>query len=262
MIALHLKHRTRGKVAATRTGKGKIMSTTRFKSPDFAMDDSEDSMSPAPRGRPRKAARQINEAWFTERLKEAKLSMRALASMLAKDVSALSRTFSGSREATAGEVAEIASTLGVSVADVLTHLGYDAPRHGASVIGEIRPDGRITASTRRSGEFINIPSIQTGARLLICRTAGGPLAHWDGACVIYYERANRTVPADAIGRICVIEAASELVPIIGVLTQPPNRRGGYRVQMLGSNDVVEVQDVIRASPVAQFVFGVDKDAAR
>lgn len=65
----------------------------------------------------------VDKQWFVDRWTEKGLSLRKVAGMMQIDPSALSRMLNGERGVKVGEVAKIATALGVSKDDVLSHIG-------------------------------------------------------------------------------------------------------------------------------------------
>lgn len=205
------------------------------------------------RGRPRKETLTVDTAWFEARLRGAGLSQRGLAAKLARDVSIISRTLHGSREATAGDVAQFADLLGVPANEVLRRLGYEVKPLGVTITGALRPDGRITAITAKSGHWHVLPPADTSDKALIAETRGGPLSAYAGAVICYQESPARTVPPDAIGRLCVVESADEVVPMLGTLSKA-DRRGLLRFAAFGTGEERDLAEVIRAHVVTRIVF--------
>ena len=206
------------------------------------------------RGRPRAETRTVDADWFKSRLQKAKLSQRGLAALLTRDVAILNRTLLGTREATAGEVARIAEILGVETDEILRRLGYEVKPRGVVLSGALRADGRITTITARAGQYLNLASV-SGAdiRALIAETKGGPLEPYDGAVIVYQESAARTVPPDAIGRLCVVESAEEVVPLLGTLSRA-DRRGAVKFSPFGGGETRDLTGIVRASVVLRIIL--------
>ena len=205
------------------------------------------------RGRPRKDVISVDTAWFEKQMKGLSLSQRGLAAKLTRDVSIINRTLNGSREATAGEVASMSGLLGVPPDEVLRRLGYSVRPPGVTITGALRADGRVTTITAQSGRWQEFPPVATADRALIAETHGGPLAAYHGAVFCYLESPARTVPPDAIGRLCVVEAADEVVPVLGVLSKA-DRRGQLRFTPFSGGDDRELSNVIRAHVISRIIF--------
>ena len=67
----------------------------------------------------------VDRSWFDEKFNQKGLTLRGVAKAIDIDPGALSRTLSGKRKITVVEVAKMATVLGVSQSEVLSHVTPD-----------------------------------------------------------------------------------------------------------------------------------------
>jgi hypothetical protein len=140
--------------------------------------------------------------------------MRKIADHLDMDVSQVSRTFNGLRRMQADEAQKIALFLHVPVSDVMTHAGLGVAVDGvvsriklAAIIDDTGALKRLTDSRPLPQSIIDQAEQSIGPdprRRVIAaqiRAAGGPLAVWDDA-VVLFEAATGVAPA-AIGSLSI-----------------------------------------------------------
>lgn len=207
----------------------------------------------SPKGRPRLVPLVPDIEWFKARLKSRRLSQRQLAAELGKDASLITRSLQGNRRMSLDELVSTARLLRASPAEVLRALGYEVEMPGVQLTGCIRDGAQVSAITTRAGETYSPEQSTPETRGLVFQTKAGPLAAYDGAVLVYEESAAGKVPPACFGRLCVVEAEGQIAPLVGVLGKAASR-GAVSLTLFGSGDVLEVAQVIRASPVVALHF--------
>lgn len=151
-------------------------------------------------------ANRINTQWFRDRLADKSMSQRGYAKQVEMDPSAVSLMLRGRRKMTMDEAVQFASLVGVPLDDVMSHAGLRLPSTGKNtcpITGSVDSHGAVTlgpvAAPRRAPLPPEAPSNTAALRF---RIAGG--AGLDGWLAYYAEDIAR-VPAEAIGRLCVVE---------------------------------------------------------
>lgn len=152
-------------------------------------------------------ASRIDTNWFTRQLADAQLSQRQLAKKMGVDPSAISLMFRGRREMRMTEAAEIASLIGVPVADVLQHAGLPmAPASVRSVpiVGYIDGEGEIHADWNREADRVAAPSDAPQRTVALqYKTAMSRLELVDG-WVVFTTPPSGSINPDAVGRLCCV----------------------------------------------------------
>lgn len=211
----------------------------------------------AQRGRPRLEPLSVDRAWFVDQLRRRKLSQGELARMLHKDASTITHVLSGAHRVKLDDAVAIATLLKVDISTVLRKLGYDVEGRSFTIRGAVRESGQITSISARSGSTtrIDIPPAATSA--LICEARSGALAAYDGAMFLYAEAdgPGSHFPPDSLGRLCIVEAAEQVVPLLGVLTKGPSRGATYTLHPFGGGESMQLREVFRAMPVLAIIFG-------
>lgn len=142
----------------------------------------------------------MDTRWFVDKLADKQMSQRELARRLDLDSSAVSLTFRGKRKMKLTEAAKIARLLGVPVDEVLHHAGVHEVTRGrmASVVGVIDASGEVRPI---DGHFeVDAPDGLPEGAWAIQSRAGD---HTDGW--LYFIAPPTGIPADAIGRFCVVQ---------------------------------------------------------
>jgi hypothetical protein len=158
------------------------------------------------------AAGEVDKDWFLGQLAQKGRSLRSLAAALHVDPAAVSRLFSGKRNAQDGEPEKIAHYLQVTTEDVLLHLGMDvSSSQRLAISANITEKGNV----ERMKETKPLPdsvlvrahaAIGTGHKLLAAaqvRASKGALSIWDDA-VLVFEEPNGLDPA-AVGVLSVVK---------------------------------------------------------
>jgi hypothetical protein len=184
------------------------------------------------------------------------LSQGELARLLHKDSSTITHILTGVHRVKLDDAVEIASILRVDIATVLRRLGYDVAAHTVTIRGSLRDSGQITSISARSGSSIAVHVPHAATSAIVCETKTGPLAAYDGAMILYAEAdgPGSYVPPDAIGRLCIVEAADQVVPLIGTLVRGPNRMLPLTLQPMGGGEPMHLREVFRAMPVLAVIF--------
>lgn len=162
------------------------------------------------------SGREIDGAWFTQKLEENNKSMRGLAKHLEVDVSAVSRMFSGTRKMKMNEASAIAHFLGAPVSEVLRHAGVAVDLDGQPTqvmlaaainekgqlerLSEPRPLPQAVIDRAQAAVTLNNPN---GSRILAAqvRALQGPLAFLDDAVVLFGH--TEGVERSAIGVLAI-----------------------------------------------------------
>lgn len=155
---------------------------------------------------PKAGESKVNSKWFTDRLKDSDLSLRKLAQRLDLEPSALSLTFNGKRKLQAAEAVEIARHLGVPVADVFANAGVKIAAQNGAAPRQVRLAGWVelngAADLDWSGRDESVdgpPGLAAGSVAVQVRSA----AFRDGD-ILFLSPPEKSVPADAIGRQCLV----------------------------------------------------------
>lgn len=192
-----------------------------------------------------KATGKPDKAWFVSRLKELGIAQSHAAARIGMHSTSLGRALVGERKIYLGEAATLAQLLQVSLAEVAGRLGFET---GAALVpsGRVLPDGRVSpviaASAMRLGDY------PVGVEVLIVEAPAGPLAPYDGSAVVYMPNYSRHVGPDMVGRLCIVEDATQALPVLGELRTATGARGNS-VRILATGEDVAVTRLVRASLV-------------
>lgn len=210
----------------------------------------------AQRGRPRLEPLSVDRQWFVEQLRRRKLSQSELARLLHKDSSTITHILTGAHRIKLDDAVSVAGILRTDIATVLRKLGYDVSSHNATIRGAVKGNGQITAISPRSGSAMSVTVPPAATSALICEARTDPMAAYDGAVFLYAEAEGpgSYVPPDAIGRLCIVEAADQVVPLLGVLSKGPARTSPFTLHPLGGGDAIPLRDIYRAMPVLAIHF--------
>lgn len=151
---------------------------------------------------------EIDTAWFVTQLSDRRMSQRALARLMGIDPASVHRLLQGKRPMRFDEATQLARLLGVTVDDVLRHAGMPVGA-GATVpvVGTIEAGGEAHIDWGASIGQVPAPlEMPPNTVALRARTAGTPWDPMDG-WVMYLRPPVDGVPADAVGRMCVVRLA-------------------------------------------------------
>lgn len=156
-----------------------------------------------------------NYKWFDARIRDKKLSQRALAKLLNMDPSSLSLLLHGKRRMRVEQAAEIARLLGVPVADVMRHGGAKISKSGGSdgpasvpVVGWIDGENRAKLDWTRTDHRIEVEGgYPPTAVALQFRTAQTRLDLHDGWIAITLPP-REPDPETMLDRHCVVGIAA------------------------------------------------------
>lgn len=182
----------------------------------------------------------IDTAWFRGTLADKKLTQYGLAEALGLDKSAVSLMLRGKQQVKLEQVPVIAGYLGVSMPEVLTRLGMSdtTGTTGVPIAGWVDDQGIVhmgrVAGSQRVQTLWPLPA---GACALRFQTKG----LGDGQ-VVFYEPRTSGVPADAIGRQCVV-ATGPKGPFYLRWVTPGYTPGTYKLTAMGF-DAPEMQSSI------------------
>lgn len=170
------------------------------------------------------------------------MSQRKLADFLGIDPPAVSLLLRGKRKITAAETVQIATALGVSVEEILEHLGVEAPL-GASVpiVGTFNDKGEITPR-KKGPRAPGNPVVPADA--VAIRNEDPISAHYGWTA--YYQPRGNGISQDAVGRtsVCTLKNGKQ---VMGYL-RAGMKSGRYTVVPL-ANPPIENVEVASAAPV-------------
>lgn len=200
-----------------------------------------------------------DKQWFLDRLQARQTSMRAMASAIGMDVSAVSRLLDGKRALQIEEAAAIASYLGVETAEIMRRAvpAMATPKpEGFSITATVEPDGTI-----RRGKTMPMPQA-IAARVIAMIAASqekigdvvaaevaaghGPQL-LDGATIIYAR--PRAVDESAIGLLAVVRTEDRKDRLCRLI----------RIRRSGEADMIDIDGksqratITAASPVMAII---------
>lgn len=153
-------------------------------------------------------ASKIDTNWFNAKLADLQLSQRQLAKKMGMDPSAISLMFRGRREMRMTEAADIASLIGVPVADVLQHAGLPvapATVRMVPIVGYIDGEGEVHADWDREADQVAAPSDAPKHTVALqYKTAMSRLELVDG-WVVFTTPPSGNIAPEAIGRLCCVK---------------------------------------------------------
>lgn len=181
--------------------------------------------------------------WFARRFKECGYSQNGLARALALSPTTLTFMLAGSRRITTGELVAIARLLKVSLATLVHKLGFE---HETSIPlrGRVLADGRVSSVAGR-GHGLPRGDYPLEVEALRIAADQGPLLPYDGGHVVYLP--GDGVDPQAVGRLCIVEDATQTMPRLAVLGA--FGASGYSTTVFGTNIEVRCPDVVRVSRV-------------
>lgn len=209
------------------------------------------SPSPGPQlGAPLKP----NYRWFKAALADRQISQRELARQLEMEPSGLNRRLRGYVRLQLADAAKIAKLLEVPVAEVLNNAGLPANSevvtHGGKnvpIIGWVDKDFVLhEGAPKGSPKTVEAPPVPlAGLAAVRFVTAASEAAAFDGA--IAYFRPGKDVPAEALGKMCVVTTGTGAVRVCVV--RRGYARGRYNLAPPVGGRVDEGVIVEGAAPV-------------
>jgi transcriptional regulator with XRE-family HTH domain len=191
------------------------------------------------KGVPRMKAK-VNYHWFKSVLSDRQLSQRQLAAMLHLDPSAVNYMLRGRRGMRLAEANELAKILEVPLEEVLQNAGINVPEGALSgedkvaVAGWVDADFAVHREKIKGMKAVEAPPFGgTGLEALVCQIEeGGP---FDGAVIYYRSKLGKGVPAEAVGRLCVVTTieGTQMVRVI----RHGMKRGFYGLRRLSDGPV-------------------------
>lgn len=195
-----------------------------------------------------------NYKWFKNALSDRRLSQRELAKRLNMDPGGLNRRLNGKSRLQLADASEIAKILEVPVADVLRNAGVDlrdlAMEGGkVAITGWVDAELTIHAGKPKGAGAVEAPPIPLeDLKALRFVTAASTADAFDGCVAFYREGAG--VPAEAIGRPCVITTNTGR-RMLRVL-RPGYSKGRYNLARLFDTSVDTDVVVDSAAPILHF----------
>lgn len=183
-------------------------------------------------------------AWFRERLRAKKLSIRKTAKLLGLDASSLSRIFRGLQRIRLDEATTLARILEVSLFEVLRRTGTEPPPPEAMtlpLVGSVNGSLCITTGGGHA-PVTSMPLFEQSAVGVICDDGASPFYGW----IFAYIPASDIQPS-AIGRLSVVHLADG-TGLIRFL-QPGLHAGRFNLVPIAGRAFQNVNDVRAAAPV-------------
>lgn len=159
-----------------------------------------------------------NYKWFSDRIKDRRMSQRELAKKLEMDPSSLSLLLHGKRRMLAKQASDIATHLKLPVEDVMRHGGADIASAseasgGASaslpLVGWVDGDGRTFIDWKRSDKTVELPgNFPVAARCIQWRSAQTKAEVFDGWIAVVMPPKDPE-PEAMIDRFCLVGIKGE-----------------------------------------------------
>jgi len=196
----------------------------------------------------------VDVKWFNARRLELGVEQNDIAQAIGRSKSMISRILSGQRTLDAHDVAGLANILRTSPDEILRRLGIQVAAPGVKVTGAVLPDGRISNVSAKVGTEISVPGVPATAEAVIAASDGPSLATFAGAVFVFVRSdASNPVPPDTFGRLCVIEAEGQMVPVLATMVKTPER-GKMTLEVFQTGEKVMTPRILRASAVIQIIF--------
>lgn len=193
-----------------------------------------------------------NYKWFTNALRDRRLSQRELAKRLGMDPGGLNRRLKGKSRLQLADASKIAIILEVPVADVLKNAGVDLVglttegENRVAITGWVDSNLTVHAGKPKGPGHAEAPPIPLeDLKALRFVTAASAMDAYDGAVVFYREGLG--VPAEAIGKPCVVTTGTG-ARMLRVL-RPGYVRGRYNLAGLFGEGVDDDVVVDSAAPI-------------
>lgn len=187
----------------------------------------------------------MNTEWFKQRLADRKLSQRQLAKLMGLDPAAVSLTLRGQRRMTNEEAHFIASTIGVSVTEVLRQAGIEVldDVRAVPISASVDGDGLVTLFPDKTHDRVHGPAdCPAGTYAVQCRA---PTAIQDG-WMLFVSPAQQQ-PAELLDRICLVTLAQGK-QVTAVLRRG-YRTGTFNLIVWPSREVSQDQTIAWASHI-------------
>lgn len=165
----------------------------------------------------------IDTHWFVSQLGAKRMSQRQLARFMGIDPASVHRLLQGKRPMRFDEATQLASLLGVTVDDVLRHAGLPVGAgETVPVVGYVNGGGEAHIDWGHAENHVPAPvGMPPNSVAVVLQTAGTPLDPMDG-WIMYLRPPVDGVPADAVGRMCLVRMAGNGTVLLRHL------RRGYR----------------------------------
>jgi transcriptional regulator with XRE-family HTH domain len=210
--------------------------------------------SPKTRGRPRSKPRTVDREWLEERMAARRITAQQVAGELGKSGAIVTRIMQGARTVQADDVLAFARLLDAPADEILRRLGYEIEPHQLTITGCVREDGRVSTITQRAGEAVPITPPGGASRALVIEVTEGAALPYAGAIVVYSEApASAPVPLNAVGRLCIVEAAGQEVPLFGTLIAGKGDKAS--LVPFPSGDPIPLKKILRAGIVTDLKLG-------
>lgn len=196
------------------------------------------------KGRPFRERRNVDTKWLQEKFKQTGLSQRAIAEAIMRAPSDLSRSIRGKRAFNIDDVADLARFLRVSTDEFMRRIGYDIEPRGIPIVGTVTRNGRVSSITNRKGEMLKIGEFGSDCVAYV---------RDDDSAVFVVGKSISPPPPDAVGRLCIVEADGELMPVVGTLGKSP-QRGAVTLEVLGTDERLTLTKIISAAVVLAVIY--------
>lgn len=204
-----------------------------------------------------KGAPRPNFAWFTRLLRENRISQRELARRVGVDVGGLNRRLHGQLRLQMDEASRIAQVLHVPIDEILVNAGVALPEHikpktkGVPIVGWVDSHFTVHFEKVSGPRFAEAPPVPiAGLVALRIQSAMSKAEAFDGA--VAYYRPEEGVPAEAIGKLCVVALTSgeSIVRVV----RPGYARGQYNLASSSGDPEIESVILKSAAPIVWLKF--------
>lgn len=148
---------------------------------------------------------EINTRWFQDRIEDRGLSQRKLAKLMGLDPASVSLMLNGKRKMSMPEAASLSTLLGIPLEDVIFNAGLPRPRDEGSTIPVTMVVDGVGRVKPREGANPRVPAPPGMPAMSAALRCEDPTSSFDGW--VFFVAPRSDVPADAIGRLCLVRTA-------------------------------------------------------
>lgn len=193
---------------------------------------------------------EIDEGWFSERMRELNLTQRKISEMTGINRSTLNRLFNGTRPWKTQWTADVARALGVPVSEFMQRIGTEVTRGvgaGMPFAGTVDETGAVAPPRAGQPRRVDRPDAGDFVADAVAVRVQAPGKPWDG-WTCYFVPVQR-VAADAIGRLSVVDLKNKGGRWLGIL-QRGYSAGVWNLYGLDGAVLAEGVESASAAPVA------------
>ena len=203
---------------------------------------------------PAKGKAIVDVKWFNARRLELGIEQQDIAAAIGRSKSMISRILNGQRTLDAHDVAGLAAILKTSPDEILRRLGIAVSAPGVRVTGTVLADGRISNVSAKVGSEIPMVGVPANSEAVVAASDGPTIATFAGAAFVFVRSgADNPVPPDTFGKLCVIEAEGQVVPVLATMVKTPER-GKMTLEVFQTGEKITTPRILRASAVIQILF--------